>query len=701
MPDNQTPELIPRLYYSKNWEDPADFSTHQHSEIQNRRDIQSLFTEISSYINNVMLPRAEQLLTESGANGGDGVSVGSGDYLPLDGGTMRGILRLYREPELNAEAVTKRYADNLAANVNGNLTEIRQTADALELLAQSQGGDIASLQVKADEMSVLVEDVLGDYAETRRTSAAITTRVENANGNFSEISQTAAEIAALVEDTDGNRAEIIQKADEILSLVTDALGNVSEIGQKSDEIASNVSDGDGNASEIRQKSDAIAASVEDAEGNASEIRQKAEEIKTLVESPQGDASEIRQLADEISALVEDAEGNVSQISQTSGEITSIITDAEGNLSEIKQTLDEISTRLETAEGDVSEIAQTIDGITLSVSTVTENGEVYSRLALRIGPNELYGYIKMDGNVNVSGQLSADALYAGYGEIANLAVNTLNTSRRITRYLRGDTSDDNFIRVKEQTLEFVTGSPTGGTAQAKNPDGAPLYWPVDVSGLSLGADGYPVSAQNERIFTVTAPTQYPVQVYVYEEAVKRSISFEPVNGIYSPIDRFGAGNQQGNNKAWILKTADGFDIRYLTPDNQEIGIRMTTDGKVTVDGLEYDADKIRSLLGISGGGAAVSDGTSGANGGGLELTTVNADGTISGLSVDAEGYTDVPGLRKVVSLDFSRIGRASGAGFSETLDGGVYNAYSVQRDAAGRVVKITDAEGHETVITWGA
>ncbi|MBQ7682370.1 MAG: hypothetical protein IJT31_09210, partial [Oscillibacter sp.] len=171
---------------------------------------------------------------------------------------------------------------------------------------------------------------------------------------------------------------------------------------------------------------------------------------------------------------------------------------------------------------------------------------------------------------------------------------------------------------------------------------------------------------------------------------RSISFEAVNGIYSPIDRFGAGNQQGNNRAWILKTADGFDIRYLTPANQEIGIRMTTDGKVTIDGLQYDAEQIRAALGA---GFTASE-----DGGGLDLTQTNADGSTSGVVVDADGYTDVVGARKPTALDFSRLSQNT---FSETLDGGVYNTYLITRDASGRISSISDAEGHETVIAWGA
>lgn len=526
---NDTPELIPRLQYTKNWENPGDYATRQNNEIQNRRDMQSLFTEIETYLNNVMLPRAEQLLAQGGGGGsGTGGGGDGGDYLPLDGGTMRGILRLARNPELDAEAATKRYVDqgdnNIRTDMNENFTAVRQRADEIELLAQNNAGDIASLKVRADG------------------------------------------------------------------------------------------------------------------------------------------------------------------------ITSRVADAEGDISEISQTAEAIASRVENAEGDISEIRQTVDGITLSVATVTENGEVYARLTLRIGEGELYGYIKLEGNADISGQLSAEAIYAGYGEVGHLAVDQLATSRRIVRYLAGDNGDDNYIRIYGQVLEFVTGRPTGGTEQAKTPDGAPLYWPTDVSGLSRGADGYPVTAQQERIFTTLTPTAYPVTVYAYDEAVKRSISFEPVNGIYSPVDRFGAGNQQGNNRAWILKTADGFDIRYLTPDNREIGIRMTTDGKVVVDGMEYDADQIRAALGMSETGGLSAAGT------GFELTQINADGSVSGLVVDADGYVDLKGLRKVTELDFSNI---ETTGFTETLDGGIVNAYRIVRDASGRISSVIDAAGHETVVAWDA
>ena len=373
---------------------------------------------------------------------------------------------------------------------------------------------------------------------------------------------------------------------------------------------------------------------------------------------------------------------------TKRDMDELTDEVNGTVATLEQTVGGFETRISNAEGNLSTLTQTVDGISMSVSTVTEHGEVYSKITLKIGENSLYGYIKLDGNVDISGQLSTNEIYASYGEVANLSVDTLNTSRRIVRYLQGDTSDDNFIRAQGQNLEWVTAHPSGGTTQATNPDGLPLYWPVNVANYSRGADGYPVTAQNERIFTTTTRTNYPVQVYTYTEEVKRAVLFEPSNGIYYPVDRFGAGNQQGNNKAWIRKTADGFDIRYLTPDAREIGIRMSADGKVTIDGMAYDADQIRAALGMSGTAADMS--------GGLDLTQVNADGSASGVSVDAGGHTDISGLRKVTALDFSNIQ----SGFSETLDGGILNTYSFRRDASGRISGITDSAGHETVITWG-
>lgn len=284
-----------------------------------------------------------------------------------------------------------------------------------------------------------------------------------------------------------------------------------------------------------------------------------------------------------------------------------------------------------------EITATADGISLSVSEpIVDGGQSYVEIALTVNGVTQKGVVKIDGNVDISGQMSADALYAALGEVADLSVDKLSTSRRIVKYLAGNQSDDNYIRIQEQYLEFVAGVYAGGTEQATNPNGGLIYWEADPEGATIGSDGYPY-VNGERIFTTTTETSWPVMVYTYTDQVKRSISFEQVGQYYTPVDTFGVGDQAGNRIGHLIKSDTGLTLSYKAADGSEIA-----------------------------------------------------------LIFNDTGYTDITGLRKTTSLDFT--GWDAG-GFTEAVDGDLTNNYRVEFDAEGRPVKITDSDGHETAITW--
>ena len=253
-------------------------------------------------------------------------------------------------------------------------------------------------------------------------------------------------------------------------------------------------------------------------------------------------------------------------------------------STITKTSEEINLKVEGIDGRVSDITQTVDGISLSVTSASSpDGQTTATITLKVGPNNYTGYIKLDGNVDVSGQLSADALYSALGEIADLSVNRLSTSRRVVKYLAGDTSDDNFIRVAEQSLEFVAGISKGTTEQAKNPNGELIYWEADPAGASIGSDGYPY-ANGERIFTTTKQTTWPVMVYQYEEQVKRAISFESDGQYYYPVDIFGAGDPNGKQRGYLVKRQNSLELTYETSLGKQLGLVARDDGYMDLMGV---------------------------------------------------------------------------------------------------------------------
>lgn len=253
-------------------------------------------------------------------------------------------------------------------------------------------------------------------------------------------------------------------------------------------------------------------------------------------------------------------------------------------STITKTSEEINLKVEGIDGRVSDITQTVDGISLSVTSASSpDGQTTATITLKVGPNNYTGYIKLDGNVDVSGQLSADALYAALGEIADLSVNRLSTSRRVVKYLAGDTSDDNFIRVEGQSLEFVAGISKGTTEQAKNPNGELIYWEADPSGASIGSDGYPY-ANGERIYTTTKQTSWPVMVYQYEEQVKRAISFTSDGKYYYPVDVFGAGDNNGKQRGYLVKRQNSLELTYETSTGKQLGLAAQDEGYLDLYGM---------------------------------------------------------------------------------------------------------------------
>lgn len=305
---------------------------------------------------------------------------------------------------------------------------------------------------------------------------------------------------------------------------------------------------------------------------------------------------------------------------------------------ITKTSEEINLKVEGIDGRVSDITQTVDGISLSVTSASSpDGQTTATITLKVGPNNYTGYIKLDGNVDVSGQLSADALYSAFGEIADLSVNRLSTSRRVVKYLAKDTTDDNFIRVEGQSLEFVAGIAKSTTEQAKNPNGELIYWEADPAGASIGSDGYPY-ANGERIFTTTKQTSWPVMVYQYEEQVKRAISFESDGNYYYPVDVFGAGDNNGKQRGYLVKRQNSLELTYETSMGKQLGL-------VALD----------------------------------------------------EGYLDLMGMRKTVGLNFSGWDKGSWGvlleGVKEMLD------YGVTLNSAGVPVKITYPDGTDCPIYW--
>ena len=137
---------------------------------------------------------------------------------------------------------------------------------------------------------------------------------------------------------------------------------------------------------------------------------------------------------------------------------------------------------------------------------------------------------------VSSSVVTKSLYAERGDIAQLTVDWLSTSKKVMKFLNEDTSDDDYIEAHEQGIELKTASVVMSdglpvTEYLKDRYGNYLYWAKDITYAEI-RDGFPY-VNGKQVYMDTEVTEYPVRVYKYSVTTKMRIDFETVNGVNVP------------------------------------------------------------------------------------------------------------------------------------------------------------------------
>lgn len=156
---------------------------------------------------------------------------------------------------------------------------------------------------------------------------------------------------------------------------------------------------------------------------------------------------------------------------------------------------------------------------------------------------------------------------------------ISTSRKIVKYLQGDTSPEVYLSIDSQNITFIKavvqfdkdGVPL--TQQYCNRVGDPLYWSEKLEEHTTTPEGYPYKTANGTKIVMgtedlVKSTEYPVLTYLYEERIVRQIN---ISDLENQIDTY---NTTENNRATISKTADGFDV-LLKIGDETGGLRLKT------------------------------------------------------------------------------------------------------------------------------
>lgn len=236
--------------------------------------------------------------------------------------------------------------------------------------------------------------------------------------------------------------------------------------------------------------------------------------------------------------------------------------------------------------------------------------------------------RIRGQVEIDGALVTQNLYADEGNIVELTVDSLLTSRRIQKRILQDVTDDNYISIQGNVarwisaqVEKVDGSPSSEIA--KNKDNKPLYWTADPSTAQIVNGHYEIDGK--RITTTTTNTGWPVMVYSYIESQSMSITFASDG---TPIIQMGAGDA---DRALILKRSTGLQIDYINKDGKELYVKLDDSGRIickdTLTSIDLSKLDTNETFTMTYGNQAVTYGLTKTDNGYL-LTKPNGEGSVS-------------------------------------------------------------------------
>lgn len=190
----------------------------------------------------------------------------------------------------------------------------------------------------------------------------------------------------------------------------------------------------------------------------------------------------------------------------------------------------------------------------------------------------------------------DSIYAETGDIAELTVDRLSTSKKVRLYNLQNTGDDNFLEIQDNYQRLITGTVIfeNGvplTEQATNRHGQALYW--QRKPVSINTQGYPLDENGVQIYASTeVPTpgegetldDYKVMVYQYAELTKAELAFANEAGTYVPKLVMGAGDNQGYSKGYLFKEQTDLLLQYINSAGNDVSVMLGDDGFVDINRL---------------------------------------------------------------------------------------------------------------------
>lgn len=416
-------------------------------------------------------------------------------------------------------------------------------------------GNITQVKQTADGLTDTLKDAQGNIDKVRATAKGLSEQITNAQGAITNLQTDVTGIKATIADHDKNIHTLQADAKSLTDDMTDAQGNISKLQKASTDLTSEMQDHDGRLSKVEQTAGTLTNEFADQQGSLNRVEQTAQGTQQTVANQQG----------QINTIKTDAAG-----------IHQALTGQGNQIANINVTLSGLNTKYEGVSGDLNNLKSQAQWATVTSAVDLNNVKTpchkFLKGTVTNAPNEVaWWYLTVEGSEGnrvtqtvIAGQSNnrytrrfADSWSAWVRDATQTDVTAL--SNRITTNSTQITQNKQAIALKadQSSVNNLSGEVSQNKAQLK----------VQAGQISSKVSSEDFSALNDRAMqnrgTVSAPDfNSLIQAGYYTVTM-------PYNGKNYPTVNWGTLEVSGQ-----ASDANGrLNQKYVSDNNVETYVRQ--------------------------------------------------------------------------------------------------------------------------------
>ncbi|MCC4485976.1 hypothetical protein LMC07_04380 [Limosilactobacillus reuteri] len=237
-----------------------------------------------------------------------------------------------------------------------------------------------------------VDSLQGNISQVKQTADGLVTTLKDAQGNIDQLQQTAKGTAEQISSLNGDITSLQKDVNGIKLTIVDHDKNIHTLQADSKSLHDDMEDAQGNISSLQKTATSLDSEFKDHDGRISKVEQTANTLTNEFSDQQGHLNRVEQTAQGTQQTVANQQGQINTIKTDADGIHETLTGQGNQIANINVTLSGLNSKYEGVSGDLGKLK---GQVTTNSTQITQNKQAIALKADQTTVNNLSGEVSQN------------------------------------------------------------------------------------------------------------------------------------------------------------------------------------------------------------------------------------------------------------------------------------------------------------------